>query len=209
MNKKYAIFDMDGTLIDSMGYWQNLGREFLMDNGITSDQTALYKKIEALTMSDAARLFREYFHLEMQPEEIVADLLERMNRHYENDIPLKSKVKEYLDRLKEQGVHMCIASATAEPLVKTCMERLGVYSYFDFILSCETLKVSKKNPDIYLEAAKRFGKEPEEIAVYEDAYYAAKTAKDAGFYLIGVYEKVGDELWPEIQKLADATLDFY
>ena len=98
---------------------------------------------------------------------------------------------------------MCVASATAEPLMEACLSRLGVAHYFQFLLSCETVGAGKNRPDVYFAAAERLGAEPEEIAVYEDALYAARTAKEAGFYVVGVYDDSASGHWDELKELAD------
>ena len=103
---------------------------------------------------------------------------------------------------------MCVASATAMPLMQACLQRLEVLPLFDFLLSCEEFCTSKREPLIYLEAARRFGQCPQEIAVYEDALYALQTARQAGFFTVGVYEKTTAEEWEEISRTADRTIKF-
>ena len=111
-----------------------------------------------------------------------------VEEHYRSDVPLKPGVKAYLERLRGRGCRLCVATATAEPLARQCLSRLGVDGFFDFILSCETLGVSKDRPDVFLEAARRLGATPGETAVFEDALYAARTAREAGFYTVAVPE---------------------
>ena len=101
---------------------------------------------------------------------------------------------------------MCVASATAEDLMDACLTRLGVARYFSFLLSCETVGAGKNRPDVYLEAAKRLGAPPEDIAVYEDALYAANTAKQAGFYTIAVRDDSNQPLWETLTALTDEVI---
>ena len=101
---------------------------------------------------------------------------------------------------------MCVASATAEPLMDACLSRLGVRDDFQFLLSCETVGTGKNQPDVYFEAARRLGCKPEEAAVYEDAVYAIRTAKKAGFYVVGVYDRSNSGRWDEVTALADEAL---
>ena len=217
MNKRFAIFDMDGTLIDSMGIWNNLGREYLDSKGIYRDMekddaekeiAIIMKEIATMTMSESAEYFRTRFSLPGSAGSIAHEMNGMMDEHYKKDIPLKHGVKEYLQKLKASGVHMCVASATAEPLMVACLERLGVLSYFDFILSCESMNTSKREPEIYLEAARRFQAAPEETAVYEDVLYAVRTAKHAGFYVVGVYDKESEGEWTQIWGTADETINW-
>ena len=90
--------------------------------------------------------------------------------------------------------------------MKACLDRLGVLDYFDFLLSCEEVGWGKDRPDVYHEAARRLGASPGEIAVYEDALGAAKTAKMAGYYVVAVYDG-GTQPWEELKKLADEAID--
>ena len=101
---------------------------------------------------------------------------------------------------------MCVASATAEDLMEACLTRLGIARYFSFLLSCEAVGAGKNRPDVYLESAKRLGAAPTEIAVYEDALYAAKTAKQAGFYTVAVRDDSNQSHWGTLTVLADEVI---
>lgn len=206
MDKKFAIFDMDGTLIDSMGYWQRLGREYLTGKGVTGDLTDVLERIKPMTMTESAALFSAEFGLAGTPAELAAEMNGIMETHYRADILLKPGVAEYLAALRADGVRLCVASATAPDLVAACLERLGVLDHFEFLLSCEEVGAGKDKPDVYLAAADRLGAQPGEAAVYEDALYAAQTAKEAGFYTVGVYDPSGEAHWDEMTALADEII---
>lgn len=203
MDKPFAIFDMDGTLIDSMGLWKNLAGEYLHSQGIKQVPEDIMERIKPMTMSESAALFQREFGLTGDPE---AEMNAMMNAHYRNDIPLKSGVRNYLQRLHHKGVRMCVASATAEHLMESCLVRLGVREYFEFLLSCETVGAGKHSPLVYHESAKRFHAQPTEVAVYEDALYAVQTAKDAGYYVVAVYDNSAAEHWNTIRKIADQSI---
>lgn len=206
MNKKFAIFDMDGTLVDSMVYWKNLAAEFLSSKGVQNVSKDILEKIKPMTMAESAALFIGEFALEGTPESIAEEMNRCMDEHYRRDIPLKQGVASYLQRLAQKGCTMCVASATAEPLMDACLTRLGIRSYFKFLLSCETIGVGKNRPDVYFEAARRLGCRPYEAAVYEDALYAAATAKEAGFHVVGIYDESAMAHWDKMQNIADETL---
>lgn len=206
MDKQYAIFDMDGTLVDSMVYWENLSREYLASKGITRIPDIILEKIKPMTMIESAALFIEEFKLKATAESVADEMNALMDRHYYRDIPLKKGVKAYLNRLHNLGTIMCVASATAVPLVEACLKRLGIMEYFSFVLSCETIGIGKNKPDIYYEAAGRFEEEPCNIAVYEDAFYAAETAKKAGFYVIGVFDQSQKECFNDLKKISNEII---
>ena len=142
MDKGFAIFDMDGTLIDSMIFWKGLASEYLSSKGITHIPADILEQIKPMTMSESAVLFQQEFGLTGDPE---AEMNAIMDAHYRNDIPLKPGVWEYLQLLHINGIRMCVASATAEHLMESCLTRLGVRDCFEFLLSCETVGVGKKS----------------------------------------------------------------
>ncbi|MCI2056402.1 MAG: HAD family phosphatase [Oscillibacter sp.] len=206
MNKRFCIFDMDGTLVDSMVYWQRLGREFLADQGVTQNVDAVLERVKAMTITESAALFMQEFGLSGTPESIGAAMNDVMENHYRADIPLKPGVREYLDALHQAGAVLCVVSATKKSLVEACLRRLGVADDFAFFLSCEEVGAGKDRPDAYLEAAHRLGAAPSEIAVYEDAVFAAETAKAARFYTVGVYDPCGETEWRRMTALCDETI---
>lgn len=206
MDKNFAVFDMDGTLVDSMVYWKHLAEEFLQRKGIRDISPEVLEQIKPLTMMEAARLLLGKYPLNGTAESIVAELNAMMDRHYRRDIPLKSGVREYLKGLHRKGVTMCVASATAEDLMDHCLTRLGVEQYFSFLLSCETVGAGKNYPNVYWEAAERLGEQPKDIAVFEDALYAVNTAKQAGFYTVAVRDDSNQPYWESLTALADETI---
>ena len=207
MDKHYAIFDMDGTLVDSMPYWKNLASEYLKSKGVTQIPSDILEKIKTMTMPESAALFVREFQLNGSPELVAEEMNTMMDLHYQNDIPLKVGVQEYLDQMYCDGTVMCVASAASESLMEACLCRLGVAHYFQFLLSCETVGAGKSQPDVYFASAERLGAKPEEIAVYEDAVYAVRTAKEAGFYVVGVYDDSVSGHWDELTALSDEWIE--
>lgn len=203
MDKQFAIFDMDGTLIDSMIFWKNLASEYLRSKGVKQVPMDILERIKPMTMSESAALFVQEFGLTGDPE---AEMNAMMETHYRQDIPLKTGVKEYLQMLRSKGVRMCVASATADHLMEACLKRLQVRDYFEFLLSCETVGAGKRSPLVYQESAQRLNAVPAEIAVYEDALYAIQTAKDAGYYVVGVYDDSAVKNWQTIENIADEVI---
>ena len=209
MDKRFDIFDMDGTLVDSMVYWKRLATEFLESKGVLEISPTVLERIKPMTMTESAALFIKECELSGTDESVAEEMNAMMDEHYRRDIPLKPGVTVYLEALQRKGVAMCVASATAEELMDACLSRLGVAHYFSFLLSCETVGIGKNRPDVYWESAKRLGAESAEIAVYEDALYAAETAKNAGFYTVAVRDDSNQPHWENLTALADeAILDW-
>lgn len=203
MKNTFAIFDMDGTLVDSMGYWNQLADEYLVERHIPPLTPALKEESIALTMLESAQLFIREFGLSGTPEQIAGEINALMEAHYRTDVPLKPGVITCLERMKAAGFQMCVASSTCPELLDICLRRLGVRDYFTFLLSCEEVGVGKNRPDVYLEAARRMGGRPENTVVFEDILVAAATAKKAGFSLGVIYDVNSAAEQEPLKALAD------
>lgn len=207
MEREKCIFDMDGTLVDSMRYWRRLERDFLTQRGVSiPDMERVLELAKPLPLYQSVLLFIERFGLKDTPEQAMNEMISMMRQHYQSDVKSKPGAEEYLKKLKKCGVHMCIVTATPRHLVEVCLSRLNLTSYFDFLLSCDEVGAGKDHPDAFYEAAHRLGSVPSEIAVFEDSLQAAKTAKQAGFYTIGVYDESGYEFWSDLSLVADKTI---
>ena len=207
MEQRFAIFDMDGTLVDSMLYWHNLGQEYLESKGVTGDLNEVLERSKPMTMVESGALFIQEFGLAGTPESVAAEINAVMEGHYRNDVQLKEGAKEYLEQLRRKGIKLCVASATAEDLVSLCLTRLGVRDYFEFLLSCESVGTGKNRPDVYFAAAERLGAAVENTVVYEDAWYAVRTAKEAGFHVVAIYDYNSRARWNEIRDMAHRPIE--
>lgn len=205
--KKFAIFDLDGTLVDSMGYWKNLSVEYLTLMGVKEIPADILERIKPMTVKESAALFVSEFSLDATPEQVAADIAGIMSRHYIEDIPIKPGVAAYLEKLAAKGVRMCVASATVEPLIDACLERLGIRQFFEFTLSCDTVGAGKKSPLVYQRAAEMLGTGAGDCAVYEDAVFAAQTAKKAGFFVYAVCDQVSRAGWEQLCGICDDKIE--
>ena len=122
MDKRFAIFDMDGTLVDSMIYWKHLATEFLESKGVQTISPDILERIKPMTMTESAALFIQEYSLSGTAESVAAEMNAMMDEHYRKDIPLKPGVHAYLEALHNKGVVMCVASATAEELMDACKQ---------------------------------------------------------------------------------------
>lgn len=204
--KKFAIFDLDGTLVDSLGYWKNLSVEYLTLKGVKDVPADILERIKPMTVKESAALFVSEFSLDATPQQVAEEIAGIISRHYIEDIPIKPGAAAYLEKLAAKGVKMCVASATVEPLVDACLERLGIRQFFEFTISCDTVGAGKKSPLVYQRAAELLGAGAEETVVYEDAFFAARTAKDAGFEVCAVYDRISHDGWEELREICDSEI---
>lgn len=208
MNKHFAIFDMDGTLVDSMPAWKDLGKDYLASKGVLAPPD-LRKRVAAMTISETGAYFNE-LGIEGTPEQLAAEMNELMHQKYRTVITPREGIEDYLDALLARGVRMCVATATHAELAATCLNRLGLMRYFDFIASCEDTGIGKTSPHIYQLAAARMGaQDPWDVAVLEDAPYAARTARDAGFFTIGVYDPFSEKRQGELREIVAEYITSY
>lgn len=201
-NMKAAIFDMDGTLTDSMPLWKNIGVKYLESQGITPKED-LFSALKTLTLEESAAYFQKEYGINKTVQEILDGANDLLKYAYNNTIPLKPGVPELLEKLKAKGVFLCIATATDKHLAEAALKRLGILDYFSFILTCRTGDSTKRKPDIFYKLTEMTGEKPEDIWVFEDALHAAKSAKTAGLNVLAVYDDSGKRNEEELRELAD------
>lgn len=183
-----AIFDLDGTLLDSMPMWRGLGERYLNACGVCPPKD-INERISKMSLAEAAEYFREEYGIEKSAEEIAEEVNASVRSEYENNLKLKSGAAEFLERLRRQNVVMCVATATDGILARAALERTGVAMFFKGIISCKDVGEGKTKPKIYEAAREILGTPKEKTIVFEDAYHAAQTAVNAGFALAAVYDK--------------------
>lgn len=193
MKFKGAIFDLDGTILDSSNIWKMVDSKFfgMHEMSVPSDYL---ENISAMNIFDIARYTIKRFNFNYEVNELV-DLWNSMaKKEYEENVLIKPYVKEYLLKLKSEGVRLGIATALDSFLYEPCLKRNGIFDIFDDHRSLSTMKNGKDSPDIYLDVASKLGVKPEECMVFEDIYKACRSAKSANFYVVGVNDSNNENI---------------
>lgn len=201
-----AIFDVDGTLLDSMGAWSTSGERYLKSLGYKPEEN-IGKKFFSMTMDMVADYIIENYGLEKDRELIKIEINEGMAQFYKNEVVMKDGVREYLDRLKKDGVKMVIATSTDRQLIEIALRRLNMEHYFMKIFTCTEIGKSKSHPDIFMAAKETLKEDEEHIYVFEDGLYSIETAKSLGFRIAGVYDEVSINDQEKIKELSDVYIE--
>ena len=198
-----AIFDMDGTLLDTMRYWRYTSLEYLLAHQLPvrpedlarmewTSSRALVKKIAE----------REGFDMGSW-QTMVGELEEFMNRHYLHDAKRRENVPELLEKLHGMGKPMCVATGAPRQYARNGLSRLGILKYFEFVTDCYEFGMDKSQPEYFEEVARRLGTKPEKCVVFEDALYAMKSAKTAGCRVVAIEDSTARLQRDEIRAIAD------
>lgn len=202
---KGAIFDVDGTLLDSMCIWLDAGERYLRKCGLEPEE-GLGEKIFTMTLEEGAAYVKKGYHLPQSEDEIVSEVLEIVREFYHEEAPLKEGAKAFLQALQDHDIPMVVATSGNQELVEAAFTRLGILHYFERIFTCTEVGVGKRYPDIYRCAAQYLGTRPEETYVFEDVLHAVRSAGSAGFRTVGIYDASSDKEQEEIRKSADIYL---
>ena len=203
-NIKGAIFDMDGTLVDSLMLWdvlwEKFGVKFLNHEGFRPFEED-DKSVRTMTLKDAMEHIHSKYNIGKSGAELLEMANEILRNFYSNDVELKKGVSEFLEYCYVKGIKMCIASATDISLIKLAVEHLKIGKYFVDILSCAEIGKGKDQPDIYLKSLESLGTSAEKTCVFEDSHIAIDTADKIQIKTVGIYDKYnyGQE---EIKKIA-------
>ncbi len=187
-----AIFDADGTLLDSMGMWETVGARYLDSLGITA-QPGLRAILFPMTMAESAVYLKETYGLAQTPQEIVDGINHTIRDFYRQEVRAKPGAKEFLEALRAKGVGITLATNTDRSLIVEGLVTVGLLPLLDEIYTCGELGVGKDRPDIFHRARDRMGTRTEETWVFEDAVHCARTAFQAGYRVVGVADPYSDQ----------------
>lgn len=202
---KGAIFDVDGTLLDSMRIWTDAGSRYIESLHLVPEEN-LGEILFRMSLEEGGSYLKEEYRLEQTEREIIDGVLKIVQDFYFFQVQAKPQMPELLENLEKQHIPMVIATSSDRNCVEKALARVGLLHYFSRIFTCTEVGAGKKEPAIYLRAAEHLGTKPEETLVYEDAVHALLTAKHAGFRTVGVYDRCSEADWDVIRDEADECI---
>lgn len=205
---KAAIFDLDGTLVDSMWVWSSIDDEYLESHGHTTPKN-LNAEINHLSFTQTAQYFKERFKISDSIETILKTWNAMALNHYKNNIKLKPGVKEFLDKLKYNNISISLATSNSQELLQACLKSNGIYEYFDAITTTDEVERGKNFPDVYLLAANKMNVDPNNCAVFEDILPAVQGAKAANMKVFAVKDDACVNTKEELTEYADMYINSF
>lgn len=205
---KGAIFDLDGTLFDSMGIWKEVDIAFFKNHGMRMPSD-YQDKIKDMHFKTMAIYTKERFHMRSSVESIMDEWCELCFDKYANEVPLKKGVKKFLELLKTNGIKIAFATANTTELSEVCLKNNGIFEYFDTGSYLHETFTDKSDPDVYFLACERLGLSPDECIVFEDLLAGIKGAVKGGFTVCGVYDKHSRRDTENIKRIADYYINSF
>ena len=199
---KGAIFDADGTLLNSMHIWNELGQRYLNSLNIKPEEN-LSRILYFMSLEQSCSYLKEKYNLKFSVSEIQNGIINIIKDFYIHEVNLKKGVKNFLENLKLKNIPMVIATSGDRNLLLSALKRLNIKNYFNKIFTCSELNTTKHEAKIFLECSKFLKLEPEYIAVFEDALFALKTAKNSGFITFGIEDNSNIFQREEIIEISD------
>lgn len=208
MNFEYAIFDLDGTCLDTMWLWEEVDREFLGRRGFEVPDDYL-EAISTIGFQAAAEYTIKRFELNETPQELMEEWTKLAIIKYEKEVGLKPGVKEYLVKLKDKGIKMAVATASFREMFMPALINNGISHLFDGFATVDDVGKSKAHPDVYLKACDIIGGKPEKTVVFEDVFEGINTASKAGFFTVAVKEATSAKLEKNIKEKSDVFIESF
>ena len=201
-NIKGVIFDLDGVLLDSMSIWTDLGARYLKSIG-TEPEEGLAAILFSMSMEQGAEYMSRHYDLAKSPDEVMDGLRHMLENFYFYEVKAKAGARELMERFDKEGIRMTAATSSPREHVERALERNGLLSYISKIFTSAEVRSSKHSPEIYDAASSFMGTTPQETLVFEDSLYALKTASEAGYVTVGVFDADGEKDQEGVRETSD------
>ena len=194
---KAIIFDLDGTLVDSMGYWRSVSRDFMKTKGIDIED-AVQHKMTTMNLDASLKYLKDYYKLEESFEELLRDFSRTVEDFYRNKVETKEGSLEILKYFRDKGMKVVIGTSTAAHFANIVIEKYGIDKLIDGLYTADSVGHLKGEEEFYLSIADDLGENPKEIFLVDDSYLALRTAKRAGLIGVGIYDENSKDTWQTI-----------
>lgn len=205
-NIKLFLFDLDGTILDSLKIWNDIDLLFFKNHNLIMGED-YHIAIAPLTLEETATYTKNTYKLDIDEEQIMKEWSDLAIKEYAENVNLKKGVKEFLDYLKNKNVHLAIATSCNEEMFKPCLERYGLVSYFEHFYTSQNLKINKSNTNFFKEILNEYKIEPDQILFFEDSLASMKCAKSLGFNVVAVMDKKWEKQKEEIIASSDDQIE--
>lgn len=205
-NIKLFLFDLDGTILDSLKIWNDIDLLFFKNHNLIMGED-YHIAIAPLTLEETATYTKNTYKLDIDEEQIMKEWSDLAIKEYAENVNLKKGVKEFLDYLKNKNVHLAIATSCNEEMFKPCLERYGIVSYFEHFYTSQNLKINKSNTNFFKEILNEYKIEPDQILFFEDSLASMKCAKSLGFNVVAVMDKKWEKQKEEIIASSDDQIE--
>ncbi len=203
---KGAVFDLDGTIIDSLPFWKNMNNYLFEKHckGLVVDES----RIRGMSLKISVEYIVDELGANATKEELLEEIVSGMKKAYLEDIPAKKEVRDIVIRLFESGVPMTVCTACDLALAKGALKRLGLIDCFSEIVSSHEISMDKTKPLIYKLMSEKMGIPISDLVMFEDTYSCMAAAKEAGMRVIAVEDEMSATDRPLIEEIADEYIVF-
>ena len=207
-NIEGAVFDLDGTLLDSSWEWEKVDEKFLGDRGFQVPDDYV-DEISPLGAERAAVYTIERFGLNEDKDDIVREWIEMAKKEYATEVVCKPYAKEFLEELQKLNIKMAVATSSDRELFMKTLEREGILKYFQKIVTVDEVERGKGYPDIYEEAARRIKVNPHKCLVFEDILAGVTGASLGEFNVVAVFDEKSKHNWEKIKSISKYSINDY
>lgn len=194
---KAIIFDLDGTLVDSMKYWRSVSRDFMKTKGIDIEDEVQHK-MTIMNLDASLRYLKDYYNLEESFEELMRDFSRTVEDFYRNKVETKGGCLEILKYFKDKGIKVVIGTSTAAHFANIVIEKYGIDKFIDGLYTADSVGHLKAEEKFYTSIVEELGERPEDVFLVDDSYLALRTGKKAGLEVIGIYDENSKDTWATI-----------
>lgn len=194
---KAIIFDLDGTLVDSMKYWRSVSRDFMKTKGIDIEDE-IQHKMTTMNLDASLKYLKDYYKLEESFEELMRDFSRTVEDFYRNKVETKEGCLEILKYFKDKGIKVVIGTSTAAHFANIVIEKYGIDKFIDGLYTADSVGHLKAEEKFYTSIVEELGERPEDVFLVDDSYLALRTGKKAGLEVIGIYDENSKDTWPTI-----------